>query len=329
MSPKAIQKQAGKAQPAQKSGVKSGSKQEAVGQKKKPNKKKNKKQRTKNSDADDLNRAPGGSGGKPTEQSNSGSSGKGKGQSPDLSFDGAQDLHSPQAGPSRAPMDTSMPFTPLGRSILAGMDRTVFSPNRSPSPPAETADESNDIIIDTEPSTEAAQISEHFNPPPLFSATLDTAVESALAAKKAEAEPADPDASSNGLLLPSHVLLDGTGVDGGEQSENRPGEQLMEGLHFVDDSTTKGVQRYFIPEDEEEDSFLANADSRQICSKCKRPGHRQWECPHVIVSGFIPSPIIFAHNSALCAVQRTSTIDETVHTVWSALGVGSEVIDKA
>jgi hypothetical protein len=29
---------------------------------------------------------------------------------------------------------------------------------------------------------------------------------------------------------------------------------------------------------------LANADQSKICPNCKKPGHRQYQCPHVVVS---------------------------------------------
>ncbi|RSH87432.1 hypothetical protein EHS25_003342 [Saitozyma podzolica] len=88
-----------------------------------------------------------------------------------------------------------------------------------------------------------------------------------------------------GLLLPSHVMLDTVAaVDEADEEDGPVGDTSMEGLHFVDDDVAKGVTRYF--DDSaggiDETSFLATADQSKICSNCKKPGHKPRDCPHII-----------------------------------------------
>jgi len=197
-----------------------------------------------------------------------------------MRFKGGKDLASPQAGPSRLPMSTPVPtssFSPLPRSILSGMSkRPVFSPSRSTSPVPGAS-----IIIDETPlavPADSLSSSSHFEPPGLFSATLP-----AVDVSKTPVEPETTAPTTSGLLLPANVVVDGVEKEGIEAEGSR-GSGSMEGLHFVDDNTQKGVTRYFVAEPTEEETFLATADQSKMCQNCKRPGHRAYACPHVIVS---------------------------------------------
>jgi len=194
-----------------------------------------------------------------------------------LTFNGGENLASPQAGPSRLPISTPTPasaFTPLPRSILSGMSRRpASSPSRSLSPIPGA-----NIVIDEKPDSAPPHTAgSHFDPPGLFSATLPAIV--------ADTPRTDAPATGTpikGLLLPDNVVVDGVEKDG--EAEGSRGSGSMEGLHFVDDNIQKGVTRYFVEEQTEEETFLATADQSKMCQNCKRPGHRAYACPHVIVS---------------------------------------------
>ena len=234
----------------------------------------------------------------------------------DLKFEGADDLASPEAGPSRLPMTPSgTSFTPLPRSVLSGFaKRPDFSPERSTSPPRtveveKAADENGHTDPTGEQTSEGdTLVSPHFDPPGLFSTSIDTVLKSQTAAvalpstPSSGAEPAQAESSSRrGLLLPDNIIVDGLGES--ESAKGQSGDvegSSMEGLHFVDDNISKGAQRYFVAEQTEEDAFLASADQSKICQNCKKPGHRQKDCPHVIVG----DPSLYS--------QLT-----TVHRVWS------------
>lgn len=43
------------------------------------------------------------------------------------------------------------------------------------------------------------------------------------------------------------------------------------------------MSRYFNELDEDEAAFLAAADQRQVCRRCKKTGHKEAQCPHIIV----------------------------------------------
>lgn len=200
----------------------------------------------------------------------------------ELSFFGGEDLASPQAGPSRLPMSpvasgAPSSFTPL-RSILSGMTSQANRPSSTPTTFGKN------ITVDPTPNNSRPNpapppIAEHFQPPGLFSTTLDTALQSSTIAPTPQSTSTSEPSSSRGLLLPDNITLDGAKVVQEGQESYVP----MEGVHFLDDNIQKGTTRYFVPEQKAGDAFLANADQSKICQNCKKPGHRQRECPHVIV----------------------------------------------
>jgi hypothetical protein len=222
-----------------------------------------------------------------------------------------------QSQPSE-PEQAVSSFKPLTRSIMSGWK---LSMSRSPSPPrkrARTDSPQVEIFIDEKPAAgpsspgQAAE-QEQFDPPGLFSTSLipskktkrtlrreDAKQQDALAVGKSEASAGKEGApGEETLLLPSHVMLASTGddvdiADAGDQPMND-----SDGVHIVDDSkakvsyrwddiiallTDEGVQRYFDPEAGTDDvsTFLASADQSRMCMNCKRPGHNQRDCPHVI-----------------------------------------------
>jgi len=208
-----------------------------------------------------------------------------------MTFHGGENLASPQAGPSRLPMSTPIPapsFTPLPRSILSGMSkRPTFSPSRSSSPIPGA-----NIIVDGNPSAvpvDSSSSGSHFEPPGLFYATLP-----AIQGPSTKNDKPTNVASTQGLLLPDNVVVDGVEKEG--QAGGSRGSGSMEGLHFVDDNTQKGVTRYFVAEQTEEETFLATADQSKMCQNCKRPGHRAYACPHVIVSFAFATLKAFAYS---------------------------------
>ena len=238
--------------------------------------------------------------------------GNGEEQKLEVSLDGGRELASPEAGPSRIPIRSAIPptsvpgtpestFVPL-RSILTGIGRLSPSPSRSPLSPV--LDNGVDIVVDEIPDPRQTSkppdslcdgIShQHFDPPGLFSTTLTSTATSDPTVKspngkdkdKAAPGPSEPSVPLE-LLLPAHIQLDDhpKTVD---DVEDRHEDVSMEGLHFVDDDKTRGVTRYFDPtEPTAEATFLATADQSRICPNCKRPGHKSWNCPHIIVSGIL------------------------------------------
>lgn len=200
----------------------------------------------------------------------------------DLTFVGGDNLASPQAGPSRLPYTPGPPsvsissFTPLPRSILSGMARKSYSPSVGSSKTDLVVDP---VLTDVESDPPPPPVAEHFQPPDLFSATLDTALKSSTITPTTARVPSDL-GLSHGLLLPENITVDGENA----ARDGQQGYVPMEGVHFLDDNIQKGTTRYFVKEANAEDSFLATADQSKICQNCKKPGHRQKECPHIIVS---------------------------------------------
>lgn len=264
----------------------------------------------------------------------------------DLRFDGAENLASPEAGPSRLPMTpATSSFTPLPRSVLSAFGRRpAFTPERSASPVRnEVADdratEGQATSGQSNNMTSAdAVVSEHFDPPGLFSTSIEKIIQAQTAAVPLEKSHSGNDskenengASASGLLLPDNIILDGLSLADGEGKEGDVDRAnlSMEGLHFVDDNISKGVQRYFVPEQTEEETFLATADQSKICQNCKKPGHRSKDCPHVIVSAGGARRVISSDSSVLCAVRWMSMNVGTVLTVSSVLDAASVVIVRA
>jgi protein AIR1/2 len=140
--------------------------------------------------------------------------------------------------------------------------------------------------------------SEHFQPPGVFSTSLDNAtllaINNSYANKPPSSDPAAPltdqpehpsSSSTRGLLLPDHIIVDD---DPSSNPDRREKAVSMEGVHILDDNTQSGATRYFVPEIEE-DSFVANANLGKLCSNCRKPGHFQKECPHTFVRSFLRS----------------------------------------
>ena len=194
-----------------------------------------------------------------------------------IAFSGGEDLGSPEAGPSRlsrSPRSSSVdPFNFF--PARSGLSTTTQSQAEAPGLKIPKDSSTIPSGIDTPNAGSAAaspRPSEHFDPPPLFSKSLETALDtSTISSSGAKL--------TTGLLLPGNVTVEGVD-DGG--AEGKPAQ--IDGVHFVDDSSQRGVQRYFVEKQTEEEAFLASANSAKICQNCHRPGHRAGECPHVIVS---------------------------------------------
>jgi protein AIR1/2 len=206
-----------------------------------------------------------------------------------ISFIRGEELGSPEVGPSRlSPTTRSSSVDPFN-FFPARSDPPVITQSHSNATTFNVAKDSSTIPSDlgtpnvgspsasraasTSPIPDIAPaVAEHFDPPPLFSKSLHTALDTR------------PNSSTGaklttGLLLPGNVTVEG---DENDESDGRPAP--VEGVHFVDDSSQRGVQRYFVEKQTEEEAFLASANSSKICQNCHRPGHRAQDCPHVIVS---------------------------------------------
>lgn len=115
---------------------------------------------------------------------------------------------------------------------------------------------------------------------------------------KPERNPRDPAmVEIDGLLLPDTIRLNDHDAEGNEIEEESVGS--VEGVHFVDDDHVMGTRYY---DDVEDDAFLATADQAALCRRCKKPGHKERDCPHIVVSGFCCS------DDSVCLVElQTST----------------------
>lgn len=266
-----------------------------------------------------------------------------------VSFNGGRDLASPEAGPSRITLDvigtaqTPSAFVPLRRSMLSGMSRISASPERKIE--GKTANGIQFMIDDTPSRPSAANtsgsrtpvVSEHFQPPPLFSASLPTSNGAATSEGVSDGKPntgSEDITTGANLMLPQHVSLSDKPVENAIVDDSGdPEDDSMEGLHFLDDDKVRGVQRYFDPSEQtEEASFLANADQSKICPNCKKPGHRQYQCPHVVVSKLSETQRLgnsLHSRSVLPAAQWTSMRGGTVLMALSASAAGREDIDRA
>jgi hypothetical protein len=177
-------------------------------------------------------------------------------------------------------------FTPLSRSILSGMarvspdetDTAPALPTSSPGHDAAAPTEPHhtaDIVIEeiprstASPSTKLDRSStgpghDHFDPPGLFSTSLmPTLVPSGSKSPHVELRPSEETVKTSsedgpgsndeeqGLLLPSHVMLDTVAaVDEADEEDGPVGDTSMEGLHFVDDDVAKvgsfGIRHYHV-----------------------------------------------------------------------------------
>ncbi len=197
-------------------------------------------------------------------------SGSSRGDRSCISFTGVDELACPGAGPSklRSPIPSYTPtsFTPISRSILAGLSRR---PSPSPRPRSLSSTEARvqcgDVAVEEQPDptsrapsprrspAQAPQASsEHFEPPDLFSTSLMPSIDCTSGQvdlhKPIENGKSDGSAAEeDNLLLPSHVLLDSVSphadliVRGREEvdADSREGDSYMEGLHFLDDDVSK------------------------------------------------------------------------------------------
>lgn len=242
--------------------------------------------------------------------------GKGKAAAPVVPNDSSEE----EAGPTS--------FRPLSRSILTGWKLSPSrSPSpRSPQQAEIYIDEKPADPDPPDPDPTADGTGEsgttgHFDPPGLFSTSLVPSKRARRTLRKEEKrhqdQPGDAEdkdtqieerTTEDGLLLPEHVVIESevNGPAGTEGDEDRAAARDTEGLHILDDSQARvsrrhffmamflsnhqGVTRYFDPQagDDDTSTFLATADQSRICMNCKRPGHNQRDCPHIIVRSLSP-----------------------------------------
>ncbi|WWC89346.1 uncharacterized protein L201_004268 [Kwoniella dendrophila CBS 6074] len=209
------------------------------------------------------------------------------------------DTH-PEAGPSKSSSKEDKEDGEIEEVGIAGGDIFIDEiPQSSPALPGTVEAQQNE-------STDTSN--DHFQPPGLFGTTMMPSLTSTEAGPSVQIQKPKSISPINGkgkdkvstseemdssLLLPSHVLVDSiispskkTEVNGEADDQINDEDDLMEGLHFVDDDISKGSKRYFDPEEDEtqevEATFLATADQSKICQNCKRPGHRSKDCKHII-----------------------------------------------
>jgi hypothetical protein len=201
----------------------------------------------------------------------------------------------PSPGGSSGTASYMLNIDEIGESLGKGKERV-----RSRSPRA-----NGNVLVEEVPKSPSRKADtdagKHFDPPGLFSTSLMPELIDTPSGTRIELRrPLDDDSFADpkskddeALLLPSHVLLDSptSGSTGELPQTPAEGSTSMEGLHFLDEDTVRGVARYFddsVDEEgkdqTEEATFLAQADQSKICSNCKRPGHRKNDCPHFTVS---------------------------------------------
>ncbi|KAL1413502.1 hypothetical protein Q8F55_001276 [Vanrija albida] len=150
---------------------------------------------------------------------------------------------------------TPSSFTPLRRSVIFSMEV----------PSNVVSDDEGGNAADTKA-------------PPNLEQEAPKAAPVAAEKEEGQLDEGEDEGNQSVLLLPDHVVLDSEEEEDGDESR-RELEADMDGVVFLDDDKAKGVPRYFM---EEEDEFTANADQSRLCRRCKKPGHHEYECPHIV-----------------------------------------------
>ncbi len=185
-------------------------------------------------------------------------------------FSGADELDSPGAGPSRLPtpptLYTPTAFTQISRSILASLSKRPspiprsreHSPHKPPVRSGNIVRAEQPRPISSVPSVGRNHapppdgVSEHFDPPGLFGTSMMPKIGTSGQVDLQRSDKAGKDgghSEEDTLLLPSHVMLDtiapltteasGETVDVEGEGNSRDRDNMMEGLHFLDDDTSK------------------------------------------------------------------------------------------